>query len=145
LCSLQLAKRHGSEDEAIGAAEIAEHNLIPIQYTQQILQRLRKGGIIDSIRGPKGGYKLVASPELISIKQILVAAEGDTFQIICESSITATFCAPGNTCGLRAIWTDLRNVIDQFLDSRSLAWLLENTVAASEAKVNIRFKEQSQA
>ncbi|NLF25682.1 MAG: Fe-S cluster assembly transcriptional regulator IscR, partial [Deltaproteobacteria bacterium] len=54
LCCLYLA-RHGSE-HSVGALELSRERHIPLQYTQQILQRLRRGGVIESLRGPGGGY-----------------------------------------------------------------------------------------
>ncbi len=124
LCSLYLARK--GENEAVGAAEIAEKQSIPIQYTQQILQRLRKGGIIKSVRGPKGGYALVRSPIETTLKDILYAAEGETFEVICESDPVYTEKCEGRVCGLRSVWTELRTVVDDFLSKRSLAWLIEN-------------------
>ena len=52
LCALHLAQRH--KDAPIGAAEVSSVQGLDLQYTQQVLQRLRKGGIIESARGPHG-------------------------------------------------------------------------------------------
>ena len=94
LCSLYLAQHY--KEGSIGAAEIAKSQGLDLQYTQQILQRLRKGAIIDSMRGPHGGYSLVRPPEEITLKDILYAAEGDTFQIICDyAPIYPTTESPG--------------------------------------------------
>jgi Rrf2 family iron-sulfur cluster assembly transcriptional regulator len=128
LCCLFLA--HKFEDESpVGAAEIAEVQDIPIQYTQQILQRLRKGEIIKSIRGPHGGYKLERAPQDISLKDVFTAAEGDTFELICDSNPVYKENCGVNTnspcCGLRTVWTGLKTVIDDYLGSKTLADVLE--------------------
>lgn len=128
LCSLHLARRHG--DAAVGAIEIAESQGLDLQYTQQILQRLRKGGVIESSRGPHGGYRLAQSPEKITLKSILYATEGDTFQIICENAPIhpnpddSSMCATKETCSLHNVWQDLRTAIDELLEKRTLADLL---------------------
>ncbi|MCB0353846.1 MAG: Rrf2 family transcriptional regulator [Bdellovibrionales bacterium] len=140
LCSLYLASRfHRDQEEAIGASEIAEAQLIPVQYTQQILQRLRKGEIIESVRGPKGGYRLTRQPIEITLKEILYAAEGDTFEVICDSGpIYDGLCNQGFVCALKDIWRDLKSSIDQFLDKQTLESLyLRQQQSPAEALANL--------
>jgi Rrf2 family iron-sulfur cluster assembly transcriptional regulator len=128
LCALYLAKHHG--EGATGAVEIAESQGLDLNYTQQILQRLRKGGLVESERGPKGGYRLSRAPQLVTLRDILYATEGDTFQIICDhspihpSSSGSTQCSTKETCGLHTVWQELRGAIDKLLEERSLADLL---------------------
>lgn len=133
LCSLYLAKVE--RGEAIGAADIAAAQLIPLQYTQQILQRLRKGGIIKSVRGPHGGYCLARPATDISLKDILYAAEGATFEVVCEENPVQSTCV-FEGCGLSRIWYDLREQIDALLSARSLAELAKlDLLAKAEALV----------
>lgn len=133
LCALYLAKRYG--EPAIGAAEIAETQGIDLPYTQQILQRLRKGDVIESVRGPKGGYKLQRAPKEITLKDILYAVEGDTFQIICEHSPlhpeadSPSRCSTQESCSLHGVWQDLRVAIDKLLEERTLEDLLKSESA----------------
>lgn len=135
LCSLYLAKNFGAG--ATGALEIAESQGLDVQYTQQILQRLRKGGVIESERGPRGGYKLARPPQDITLKHILYAAEGDTFQIICDyapihpDAENSSHCSTKENCGLHGVWQDLRTAIDKLLDERTLQDLLQTTPPSS--------------
>ncbi len=122
LCCVYLAQK--GQEACVGASELAEHQSIPLQYTQQILQRLRKGGVIASVRGPGGGYRIARSPEKITLKEIMDAAEGYTFQVICE--VKTVPCVNGADCALRALWYDLREAVDQVLEQRSLADLLKS-------------------
>ena len=134
LCCVYLAQK--GPDACVGASEIAEHQSIPLQYTQQILQRLRKGGVIVSVRGPGGGYKIGRAPDRISLKEILDAAEGFTFQVICESkSITCDSAE----CLLKDTWYELRDAVDRVLESKTLAALVksERQRAAAPHIVNI--------
>lgn len=129
LCSLYLANRSGGAP--VGAAEIAESQGLDLQYTQQVLQRLRKGAVIESARGPAGGYSLARPAKEITLKDILYAAEGDTFQMICDyapihpDAASPHQCADKSTCGLHAVWQDLRSAINTLLESRTLAGLQE--------------------
>lgn len=124
LCSLFLASRY-NEDHSIGASEIAESQSIPLDYTHQILHRLRKGDILTSTRGPQGGYTLSRNPEAITLREILLAAEGDTFEVICDTNpVYGESCGHEKACGLREIWKEIKVSIDALLEERTLADLL---------------------
>jgi Rrf2 family protein len=136
LCALHLAKNYNGP--TIGAAEIAESQGIDLPYTQQILQRLRKGNVIESVRGPHGGYRLQRAPAEISLKDILYAVEGDTFQIICDHSPLhpemnePNRCSTRETCSLHGVWQELRSAIDKLLEERTLEHLANAEVSAPE-------------
>lgn len=126
---LRLAERGEGDLVTVGAAQLAEAQGIALDYAQQILQRLRKGGIITSVRGPSGGYRLARPPEEITLRDILIAAEGDTFELICEAKpLNSVRCNEENFCGLRTIWRDLREHVDLFLNRHTVASLLELSV-----------------
>jgi Rrf2 family protein len=55
---------------------ISERQAIPVRYLEQIFQRLRREGLIDSKRGPGGGYTLARAPEEITLREIIEALEG---------------------------------------------------------------------
>jgi Rrf2 family protein len=145
LCALHLAKHYG--ELAIGAAEIADSQGIDLPYTQQILQRLRKGDVIESVRGPKGGYKLQRPPAAITLKDILYAVEGDTFQVICENSPLhpesdgPTRCSTRDSCGLHGVWQDLRTAIDKLLAERTLEDLIRSERDNSLVQLNATHRE----
>ena len=123
LCCMYLAEHHGQK--AVGAGEISETQSIPLQYTHQILQRLRKGGIIESLRGPHGGYRLAKSPENTNLKDIIYATEGNTFGVICDIHPPYARCTkPEERCGLYKVWHELKDAIDTLLAGRTLAGVL---------------------
>jgi Rrf2 family cysteine metabolism transcriptional repressor len=143
LCSVFLARRYlaalGSADAAksdadcgpVGAAEVAQEQGIPAQYTQQILQRLRRGGVVASVRGARGGYVLSRHPKDITLLDIMTAAEGSTFDVMCETSpaypreTASKECAGGNgSCNLKDVWFEVRNAIDAVLTRRTLESLV---------------------
>jgi len=71
----ELSKR--DDNTPMQTKEIALNTKIPQNYLEQLLGKLRRAGIIQSIRGAKGGYKLTRSPEEIKILDILVVLEDD--------------------------------------------------------------------
>ena len=128
LCSIQLAQcEQESAETTIGASEIAAKQQIALDYTQQILQRLRKGGIVQSVRGPHGGYRLARPAAQLTLGQILRAAEGETFEVICETKpLSPSRCSAGSVCNLRPIWHELRDHVNSFLETRTLQDVIEH-------------------
>jgi len=111
-----LARREREGAATTGAAEIAKSQGIDLQYAQQILQRLRRGGIVDSVRGPAGGYHLCRPANLITLGDVLVATEGETFEVICDAKpINGERCGASSQCGLRSLWHELKDHVDEFL------------------------------
>jgi len=66
-----------TEDTPMQIREISSNANIPQNYLEQLLSKLRRADLVKSIRGAKGGYILAKKPEQISVKEILVALEGD--------------------------------------------------------------------
>jgi len=132
LCCIHLAKR-GTE-VAVGAAELSKYQAIPLQYTQQILQRLRRGKIVVSVRGPGGGYKLSRDPSLINLKDILYAAEGNTFEVICDNHTIPCHKYPSR-CVLQPVWRQLKEKVDELLEGQSLASLVQAATHVSPPMV----------
>lgn len=127
LCCLYLAEKHGKEP--IGAAEIASSQGIPLQYTHQILQRLRKGGVVSSVRGSKGGYRLADPPTEIHLKQVLSAVEGDTFEVTCEHNpVNSANCGANGGCRLRPVWFGLKKAVDELLEAATLDAIVKGTL-----------------
>lgn len=140
-----LAWQREEGQKIIGAADIAKALKLDIQYAQQILQKLRKGQIVESIRGAQGGYSLSRDASSITLHDVLLAAEGETFEIICDSKPLNSDCsAPFNTCSLKPIWRDLKEHVDGFFKKYTIATLVEfskdkaNTPAFIENLVQIK-------
>lgn len=127
LCALFIAKRIYMGSEVVGAADIAKANDIAIDYAQQILQRLRKGQIIKSMRGSRGGYLLARPAREISLLDIIKASEGDSFEIICENSSLSIEdrCRRPGCCAIRPVWREVKEQLDSVLGKYDLATLCE--------------------
>ncbi len=125
-CSAFIAKRERAGALVVSAHEIADAQKIDLQYAQQILHRLKRNDVIKSVRGPHGGYGLNARPDQITLHDILLACEGNTFDIICEvKPINADRCDQSSPCNLRPIWYKLKTHINEFLTGYTLADLLD--------------------
>lgn len=123
LVSVALAKRAG--EGPVAARALAEQERLPHDFVEQILLRLRRAGLIDSVRGARGGYVLAREPEAVTLQEIIEAAERVTFEVNCDvHPVDAQRCSPGASCGLRPVWRSLEQRINELLAGVSLADLL---------------------
>ena len=123
IVSLHLAKRAGNGP--VAARDMAEREKLPADYVEQILLRLRRAGLVESVRGARGGYLLARGPEEISVKDVLDASEHGTFEVNCECHRVADGrCGTDETCSVRPVWQLLQRRIDETLGGIHLGDLL---------------------
>lgn len=132
IVSVHLA-RHGGE-RPIPAREIAQREGLPPDYVEQILLKLRRAGLVTSVRGARGGYFLARPAGDVSVRDVLEAAEHRTFEVNCESyPINAARCSGENGgCSIRPVWRELQHRVDEFLQSISLGDLMADEAAVAE-------------
>jgi len=100
---------------------IAEKQNIPIPFLEQILYELRKGGIIESKRGPGGGHKLSRRPEDIKFSDIIETLEGPNFLFECVgTNFDANSCKEYDLCPSRLLMKKLAERIKEIFDSTTL-------------------------
>lgn len=123
IVSLHLARRAGNGP--VAARDMAEKEKLPADYVEQILLRLRRAGLVESVRGARGGYLLARGPEEISVKDVLDASEHGTFEVNCECHRVADArCGASEGCSVRPVWQLLQQRIDETLGGIHLADLL---------------------
>jgi len=130
---VELARRAGEEGAGgapISLAEIAEHDGMPLAYLEHLVARLRKAGLVDSRRGPRGGYLLARSPTEITMAEVVEALEGSIAPIECisQASDGSIVCSresdPGHVCPTKLLWTRVRGAIVRTLQDTTLADLV---------------------
>ncbi len=125
IVSLHLAKQSGSDINPTPARDMAEREGLPPDYVEQILLKLRRAGLVASVRGAKGGYYLAREARKITVKDVIEAAEDHTFEVNCDSHVVhPERCRSDNDCSIRPVWRALQQRIDELLESISLADLL---------------------
>jgi Rrf2 family protein len=101
---------------------MADREDLPGDYVEQILLKLRRAGLVASVRGAKGGYHLARDPATITVKDVIEAAESRTFQVFCDAHrVSPQRCGPGGHCSIRPVWRELQRRVDGLLASISLA------------------------
>jgi Rrf2 family protein len=133
IISLHLAKRGRTGSVPVAARELADVERLPADYVEQILLRLRRAGLVESVRGAKGGYLLAKPPASISVRDVMSASEHQTFEINCEThQVDAERCSPGSTCSIRPVWHALQQRVDDLLAGISLADLMKEEPQVQE-------------
>jgi Rrf2 family protein len=138
IISLHLARRRAGGQRPMAARELAEVERLPADYVEQILLRLRRSGVVTSVRGAKGGYLLARDPAQVSVFDVMAASDRQTFELNCDHHpVDADRCGPGSQCNIRPVWTELQSRIEEFLKGVTLAELLEREAATAPDLVTI--------
>lgn len=112
-------------------AELAEKQEISLSYMEQLFARLKKHGIVRSVRGPGGGYMLAAPAETIPVSKIVQAVEDTGRQTGC-SPIAPQQCKSGaSQCKTHPLWALLSTEVGRVLASVTLADVCEGRVPNS--------------
>ena len=126
IISLHLARQDRAVAVPVAARELADAERLPADYVEQILLRLRRAGLVTSVRGARGGYLLARSPAEISVRDVMAASEHQTFEVNCDAHpVDGERCSSDAACSIRPVWFALQNRIDDFLSGVSLADLLK--------------------
>jgi Rrf2 family transcriptional regulator, iron-sulfur cluster assembly transcription factor len=122
ICAMHLARNAGA---AVSVRSLADAQQLPADSAEQVLMRLRRGGVARSTRGAQGGYELARAPALISVRDVVVACEDSAFELNCtHHQVDTVRCSPDHACSIRPVWLLLQQRIDQVLGGVTLADLL---------------------
>ena len=116
------------KNEAVALSGIAERQDISISYLEQLIAKLKKAGIVNSIRGAQGGYILAKKPEDISVGDILRALEGDLNPVDCAEIIgSGSSCSGADLCVTKYVWMRISDSINNTVDTMKLSELMEES------------------
>ncbi|HEY6839371.1 MAG TPA: Rrf2 family transcriptional regulator [Geobacteraceae bacterium] len=103
----------------VSLKEISQREEIPLNYLEQLFFRLKKGNIVKSVRGPRGGYILARQSSQIRVGEIVTTVEEPLNPIACLDE-GAPSCTRHTQCVTHSIWQGLGEKIKGFLDSINL-------------------------
>lgn len=124
-----------SRGKPVALADVASRQEISLSYLEQLFSRLRRGGVVKSVRGPGGGYLLARSEAETRVSDIIMAV---------DEPIQTTRCTPGSPSGCHTdksrclahdLWQELGNQIYLYLSSVSLADVIDKRVLGSSGQV----------
>lgn len=134
----ELAKRYG--EGPVTAACIAEAEHIPVRFLENILAQLRQAGIVESVRGKEGGYRLRRAPRDVTVGDVIRVIEGPITDIDCtparrggrSSSGAGNECPLRTGCVLLPMWVQAHQAMMEVFDAADFEHLVEQERAADE-------------
>jgi len=109
-------------------AAIAERQKISLSYLEQLFGKLRRSGLVDSVRGPGGGYNLGRAPQLVAVSDIIIAVDEPIDATQCGGREN---CLDDRRCMTHELWAGLNGHIFNYLRSITLAELVRQQGARS--------------
>ncbi len=111
-----------SQQNPVPLADISERQGISLSYLEQLFSRLRKNGLVDSARGPGGGYRLSRAASEINVADVITAVDEKVDAMRCEGKGN---CQGDGPCLTHDLWCDLSEQIYSFLKGIDLGQLVE--------------------
>ena len=119
---IDLAQQQG--DGLAQCRDIAARQSVPEPFLDQVLTNLRKGGLIHSRRGPRGGHALARSPQEISLADVARILEGNQACIGCLEA-RDDFCSRTGSCAQQEVWQQVEDATLSVLRATSIGDLAE--------------------
>ena len=120
---VDLAQHAG--EGPVSRQDIAVRQEISTAYVAQLFRRLRAAGLVGGVKGPGGGYVLARDAATIRAGDVVRAVEGPIAAVDCTVSDSEPACNRADRCTTRLLWQRLSEVMEEFLDSVTLADLCD--------------------
>lgn len=136
-CVLYLSENKG---RLANVDEISKSMLIPKSFLAKILQRLEKGGIVESSKGKKGGFTLVKEPKEVSLIEVIEIIQGPLSINVC--AIDKRKCNLSNICSVHPVWVKIRKEIEENLKKTSFKELSRERKKFFEKNISLNLKKE---
>jgi Rrf2 family iron-sulfur cluster assembly transcriptional regulator len=134
MAMLDLAQLAETSPRPVTLAQIAERQQISLSYLEQLFAKLRKAGVVDSVRGPGGGYQIPKPLNLIWLADIIGAVDETIDVTRCgamhdpQGPAQGHGCVHGGKCNSHDLWSALGRHIEGFMRKVSLQMVLDGEV-----------------
>lgn len=119
----ELARRENQK--VVRSGDIAAAQAIPKRFLDVILNQLRQGGFVESLRGKKGGFSLSRPASAIKVGEIVRFMDGPIHSMDCQQDSQTSRCPLKGNCIFEELWTQARQALEAVYDSKTLADLVE--------------------
>jgi Rrf2 family iron-sulfur cluster assembly transcriptional regulator len=133
LADIALQGAEPATGRTVSLADISERQDISLAYLEQLFGRLRRAGLVESVRGPGGGYRLAAAAGETRISDVMAAVDERLNAMGCEGT-------PGNGCGgsqaaclTHGLWEKLSAHVHVFLNQTTLADVISDKITPCPA------------
>lgn len=111
------------QGEYIPLTDIAKRQEISEKYLEAIVSLLVKAGLLTTLRGKKGGYRLTRTPDKYTLKDILEITEGAFAPVSCLESEINT-CTRASDCKTLKVWTDFQKLVNDYFERITIESLM---------------------
>ena len=130
-----------SDGKPVVLAEVAERQEISLSYLEQLFGRLRKGGVVRSVRGPGGGYTLARPASKTRVSDVILAVNEPIKVTRCVSGSSSGCKSNRQRCVTHDLWHELGNQIYLYLNSVTLEDVICNRVMGT-SRIYSQFNKQ---
>ncbi len=132
IAAIDLALNYG--EGPLQVRTISKRQGISEKFLEQVMNDLKKAGLVESIRGSQGGYILAHPPEKISLAMVLEAIEGNFAPMNCVASDMKGSCWQETLCVVKDVWEDIKLSIKGILDSVTLKEMCERKIKKESSR-----------
>lgn len=122
---------HEAGSKPVSLADIAQRQEISLSYLEQLFAKLRRGGLVSSVRGPGGGYRLSRPSNDIRIADIILAVDEPIEATRCKLGSAKGCACDGGRCITHDLWEELGHQIHKYLSAVTLAEVVERRLPAT--------------
>ena len=123
-------------NEPINLTEISLRQGISISFLEQIFLKLKKNNLVESSRGPSGGYSLAKSPEEIKLSSIIKAVNEEVKTVACKKELKKGCNGKSIKCITHDLWDDLETHINNFFERNTLKDIIYRIQNKQEKEIN---------
>ena len=122
-----------SEVEPVSLASVAKRQDISISYLEQLMIKVRKAGLIESVRGANGGYILAKPAEEISVGDVLRALEGELMPVDCVAygDSNKGGCSTESCCVSKFVWKKINDALNDTVNNMYISELVAESKTIS--------------
>jgi Rrf2 family transcriptional regulator, iron-sulfur cluster assembly transcription factor len=134
MAMVEIARQGDGRPLSLG--DVAERLQLSLPYLEQLFMKLRRKGLVRSVRGPRGGYTLGRDPSAISAAEIMAAA-GEPFTMTRCHGPGEAGCVATKRCSTHHLWDALGTHIEEFLSEATLEDVLQGRFSAPPQKFSL--------
>ncbi len=113
-----------SNGKPVSISEICKKQNLPVKYMEQLFRNLKKNGLVKSVHGSKGGYRLNRNIDEISLKDIMHAVVENFSLTYCDIDKEKIDFCTGLPCGFHDLWDEIQTHLENYFDSIKLKQII---------------------
>ncbi len=134
MAMVEVARQNDAGPISLG--DIASRLELSLAYLEQLFMKLRRNGLVRSVRGPGGGYTLGREADAISVGEVMAAVDEPVRMTRCLSE-EGDGCVASHRCNTHYLWDALGAHIEEFLATATLADVLHGRYSAPAASFSL--------